>query len=164
MTLVITHANGYLGCFTQEPDGSMRQRALIDTGAEPPTAVDLATIGTRLAHEYGWQLNGTVPVKGKALPKKAKALPVNKRKALRDPDMSGDPRPAERPPLIMDYLARHPNSSIREIIEGLGFEATDLRAGRWSHTFKALIASGEITRRSRESDNYRTQEYALRGS
>lgn len=140
MTLVVTHANGFLGCFTREPDGSMRQRALIDTGEEPPTAVELAELGTVLANQWGWNINGhSLPEAPEPKPKRslpqAKTAPVKQRGYRLDPHSTG-----ERMSMIVDYLRSHPNSTQREVISGLGFDAEDKQLmGRWTHQFKELI-------------------------
>lgn len=155
MTLVVTHAAGFLACFTRNPDGTMKQRALIDTGEEPPTAIELADIGERLSKEYGWVNGVTVPnVRGKvAKPKIAKALP-SKRKYN-----DSDPPTSERMRMIVEYLTKHPNSSLREIIEGLGFTLTVDRNGRWHHQINALTANGTLVI---THDEYgRRRQYAI---
>jgi hypothetical protein len=138
MTLVVTHAAGFLACFTRNADGTMKQRALIDTGEEPPTAIELADIGERLSKEYGW--NGTtVPVAPvKIMKGKTKALPQKRGYNNSDPPVP------ERKTLIVAYLRAHPNSTIPEIISGLAFEPDHIRIGRWTHQFNELMRDGII--------------------
>ena len=155
MTLIVTHTAGFLACFTRNPDGSMKQRALIDTGEEPPTAAELATMGDQFARQYGWIEIQPLPTRNKikALPsssdetrklKDAERQRRNraKKKIERDND---DSLPIEqRKAMIVDYLSTHPDSILPEVLEGLGLEPTMSRRARWHHHFGALVAAGTI--------------------
>lgn len=175
MTLVVTHANGYLGCFTQNPDGTMRQRALIDTGDEPPTAAQLAEIGTTMADQWGWQLSAlpAQPSRKQSATALPKGDPVAELKAVEKRRKSGAPKPkrgydntsdipkADRERLIPEFLASNPYRTAAEIITGLGYEADDKRIARWHHSFIALWEAGRIARRIREGSKTRLNEYYL---
>lgn len=160
MPLIVTHTEGYLACFTKEADGSMRQRALIDTGEQAPTPIVLAELGTKLAAEYGWSFDQPViKAPAKALPaKKAKAIPAkaNGRHVPRpkgpmtvDPEtgrasISADPPIAKRLELIKGYLADHPDQTMTEVIEGVGLESDHARKARWHHQFALLLKMQQI--------------------
>lgn len=157
MTLVVTHTEGFLGCFTTEPDGSLRQRALIDTGTEPHTPLQLAELGTILAEQWGWSLNGYAPVK-KVAPAQKKALPAQQKK----PRAYTQPTETitERYRLIQEYLAEHPDSTLMEILEGVGQPATHVVTARWYHQMKALVSNGTISYRTRSAMGH-PKEYRL---
>lgn len=155
MTLVVTHANGFLGCFTREPDGTMRQRALIDTGEEPPTPETLATMGDALAEQWGWNGRAIPPAReAKALPPADRKTKANGRKPRPGNNYPGgrhpnDPPMAERQTMILAYLRQTPNQSVAEIVAGIGLEPDSGRLSRWHHVFKAMRDAGAIDRRPR---------------
>lgn len=170
MTLVVTHANGFLGCFTRGDDGTMRQRALIDTGPDAPTAVDLAELGERLAREYGWTLAPALPepVKREPLPpalSAAKKRQVEKEAAAerkRRYDAT-DPPTGERCALIKQYLQAHPNSTAIEVIAGLGYDTNRERISRWHHQFGLLVKAKQITMqiRANQPGSGKPNEYRI---
>jgi hypothetical protein len=155
MTLVVTHAAGFLACFTRNPDGTMRQRALIDTGEEPPTALELADIGERLSKEYGWNGQAVAVNPVKAMKAKPKALPQK-----RSYTQSDLPVP-ERKARMLAYLGEHPHSTLKELIEGMGFEADHGRTQRWYFQIRDLLENGDIIRRKGFRGGYKVTEYSV---
>ena len=184
MTLVVTHAQGYLACFTRNPDGSMKQRALIDTGEEPPTALELANTGERFAQEFHWDQEvqpASTRSKVKALSpsttkhairerqKRAQAreqreLQKKQKRTCKTDRDNDDALPIEqRKAMIVDYLRNHPDSTQAEVLEGLGLESTSTRRARWHHHFGALITAGTIVViRERAGVNGNPKEFRLR--
>lgn len=160
MTLVVTHANGFLACFTRADDGSMRQRALIDTGDDPPTAVDLANLGDELARTWNWlpalpastrkpyanAKPAVVPLPPASDPVKRLKDAERKRKDGRGVRSKTDPPPRERPAMVTRFLEANPRSTLAQIIVGLGLKADAARLGRWHHTIVALREAGAIQR------------------
>lgn len=171
MILVITHANEHVACFTAEPDGSVKQQALINTGTDAPTPTELAHLGQRLADEFQWDTNGNG--------RKRKALPPGKRKPgvikqLHDTEQrrngtqrrrgrpydQSDMAPELRGDAVMAYLREHPDSSASEIVSGLGMEPTHQRIGRWHHIFVRLRTNGQILPRE-TNEHGRRVRYSL---
>lgn len=160
-TLVVTHTEGFLGCFTVNPDGSMRQRALIDVGTEPPSPQALAALGMSLAGEYGWQLNGVkpelvehprLPAVKKALKKGVAALPAPAAEAVRNARSLGQKNRKQYPPaavkvaLIVKCLRQYPGSSIGQILERSNQPNDAGHQSNWSHTIKAMLQDGSLYR------------------
>lgn len=170
MPLVVTHTEGFLACFTQEADGSMRQRALIDTGEASHTPSSLADLGVKLAGEYGWTFDAPLPKpvapKPKAVAHKPKALPRTQRpkQIVKHADgtlsSADDPSVADRYALITEYLRVHGEAEMLDVIAGVGLEPTPARAARWHHQFNALLASNVLAYRI-FADNGRTKVYRL---
>lgn len=172
MTLVVTHANGFLGCFTQDEDGTMRQRALIDTGEEPPTAKELAELGNVLAEQWGWMPQALAPT---PTPAPTKALPTSDDsvKAVKDAARkererkrkydATDPPTGDRCRMIVDYLRDHPNSTAIEIVSGCGFSPDRDRVARWHHQFALLLKAKQIASQIRviPNESARPKEYRL---
>lgn len=154
MTLVVTHTEGFLGCFTVNPDGSMRQRALIDTGSQSPTPQALAELGMNLAGQYDWALNGVHPPAVKALSKKPAALPAARK---------GKPEPhsERRASLIVEYLKEHPNSSLKEILQGMGLVGDTGQQSRWHHNMHTLMDAGTVVRARAGKSSSQPFRYSL---
>lgn len=160
--LVVTHAEGFLACFTREADGKIKQRALIDIGEHPPTAAELATMGLELADRFHWT-NGARPI----APPRIRALEGAKRrnpiKRSGKPPRVRNARPeeiAERKERILAYVREHPNSSTNEVLTGVGIDPKDDRArGRWHWHFKQLREAGALREGSR---NYKTTGTPIR--
>lgn len=136
MTLVITHTNGFLGCFTKAADGTMQQRALIDTGEEAPTPMALAELGESMAKQYGWIAPRVVaPIPSKAIAEpRVKARPKGK-------ELVGE----ERNAYIMSFMRGHGSATLREIMESAGTYSHE-SASRWQHNMRALCEQGLIMR------------------
>lgn len=163
MTLVVTHNNGFLGCFTKEADGTMRQRALIDTGDAMATPESLALLADGLDGQWHWTTPAIAPTKRgrpKALPpapadRAPKVVDTAKRKRVKrrgNPYGGGhpaDPLPAERPTMVLAYLNRTPYQTVSEILEGIGLEPTPERNSRWHHVFTHMLKARMIERRPR---------------
>jgi hypothetical protein len=154
MTLVVTHTEGFLGCFTMNPDGSMKQRALIDTGDEHVSPQELAETGLVLAETYGWSfapvVNGVKkaaalkesdPIKAlKAAEKKnGQKKPQQRRQYRQD-----YPKGPEKVSMILACLAEHPGSTLKEVLELMGQPTDGHTCGNWYHTFKSLREEGRI--------------------
>lgn len=107
--------------------------------------------------------------RGMSFPKanpKAKALPTGDSvKRLKDAERKRESRAAEKskrpydqsdPPvperltMIVEYLRTHPDSTIKEIITGLGFVAEQPRIMRWHHHFQALVKAQMIAHEVRK--------------
>jgi len=145
MTLVVTHTEGFLGCFTVNPDGSMRQRALIDTGSQAPTPQELAETGVVLAENYGWQINGVIPAPVK------QALPAQKKKAIplkRGPEPGYHhrkyPSTEQKREMILAYLGEHGPTILTDVLRGIGQPTDQTAISNWYHTFSALFKEGLI--------------------
>lgn len=151
MTLVVTHAQGFLGCFTTEPDGTLKQRALIDTGQPDPTPLDLATLGERMAKEYNWVNGNSVSDGGKpkALPskKQPKEIPAPRKIRFKGKGQSPDGMvPSEREAFILEYLATNGESALSQITRAKGLEPSEAN-GRWHHSMNALQNRGLVVGR-----------------
>jgi len=141
-TLVVTHAAGFLACFTAGPDGSMRQRALIDTGQEPPSPAELAELGSGLASTYGWHPDTTqAPSKPqRAIGRPPKALPAARAKKRKYPPI------AERQPLMLSYLQQHGPSTVREFVEAQGYSWDPRTNATWWTVLESLVKEGLVTK------------------
>lgn len=159
MTLIVTHAAGFLACFTRNLDGTLKQRALIDTGEEPPTATELADIGERFAKQYGWVNGSSIPTPPVA--RVAKAKPARQLPPKRRYDNVSDPPVNERQGMILEFVRHHPRVSIAEIIEGCGFESTETRRGRWRFQIEDFVDSGVFIREDDPAGTRRTKHYSL---
>jgi len=176
MTLVVTHTEGFLGCFTVNADGSMRQRALIDTGPTQVTPQALAELGTSLAEQYDWTLTA-VQTNGhekKAVaaadPIKAlKALPEKKPQKKQKPPSRQNyvhrsyPSAADKRALILECLRVHPEVSLMEALPLMGQPADGAASSNWNHTFKALLTEGTIVR-SGPGNSVEPFRYSLAGA
>lgn len=177
MTFIVTHTQNHLGCFTLNPDGTMTQRALVDTGPQELTPTELATMGLQMASQFGWTLNGSP-----ARPELPEArVPWNKGKKLgpeysevrRQAALKGirastggnspytgthsriahpeDPKPVERKRIIFSYLLEHPDSTVWDIIQSVGLEATHARKTRWMNYLWEMKTAGLVYRSSTQS-------------
>ena len=138
MKLIATYAEGFMACFTESRTG-MKQRALIDVGDKAPTPQELAELAGILCDQWGWENRierSPAQVRKKELPS-TRPQP----RGLRD---NSDLKPAEREPLILKYLAQHPNSNSRAIVEGLGFGSDAKRLARWAFTLATMDKMGTI--------------------
>lgn len=152
----------------------MRQRALIDTGDDPPTAVDLANLGDELARTWNWlpalpastrkpyanAKPAVVPLPPASDPVKRLKDAERKRKA-RGYDNRSDPPARERPAMVTRYLEAHPRSTLAQIVVGLGMEANIGRLGRWQHTIVAMREAGTIAREQLPEGSTRPYVYWL---
>jgi hypothetical protein len=148
MTLVVTHTQGFLGCFTKEPDGTLKQRALIDTGQEAPTPLDLANMGETMARDYKWLNQLPEAAKPKPLPPKpSKAIPAPKHK-FSAPGQSPDGMTvSERKNYILAVLRHHPDGmTTTQLVTGKGLDFREA-SGRWHHQLKDLERAGLIVGR-----------------
>lgn len=151
----------------------MQQRALIDTGEEPPTPQALAELGTGLAVQYGWSLNGVAPINGARVIKERKPaeLAAAERRAKdRERKRKGrgkwtvdrsDPPKEERMGMMIEWVRQHPRSSLPEIVAGCGYVPERNRIGRWTHQIRELVTAGILTSAVREGAHGRLKEYTL---
>lgn len=152
MTLVVTHTEGFLGCFTVEPDGSMKQRALIDTGSQTHSPKELADLGLSMAAEYDWVLTpiaqpGSQVQKEIAQPVKAIKAPEKKHPQKKKPYVHRSyPTATEKVALILECLTFHPGVTLREALALMGQPDDTSSASNWHHSFRALLDQGAITR------------------
>ena len=162
--LVVTHAESHLACFTQEPDGTLKQRALLDVGPFAPSATELATIGTEMAKRFGWMPNGTrerLSLDGppiRALERAKQRNPIKKSPQVnkgRSRNASAEEM-QQRREAVVAYIKDHPNATVTETLTGLGLNARDQKVrGRWFWVFRYLRDEGMIVEafRSRQSNS-----------
>jgi hypothetical protein len=142
-TLVITHAEGFLACFTQDDNGTMKQRALLDVGDNVPTAAELAKMGSAFADQFHW-LNGAQsdapPIR--ALPAKQKAHATKRSRAYQTTDATEVAR--IRADVIL-WLASHPDSVAMEIAKGVGIPTDDNKAmHRFYWYLRTMLLANQI--------------------
>jgi hypothetical protein len=158
--LVATYTEGFFAVFTENRTG-MQQRALIDIGDKVPTPKEMAELAGTLSDHWGWEKQIQPPTA-----KPAKAIANNKPREYTSPKATGEPVGEYRHQLILDYLAKHPESDQREILKGLGFEDTHARLARWHHAFAALMKANRIVGKTVSAQNqrggiYRRNLYSL---
>jgi len=135
--LVATYAEGFFAVFTESRSG-MQQRALIDIGDKVPTPKEMAELAGTLSDHWGWDKQ-IQPATAK--PVRAIAHPTSK--PIRDRDIPVK----ERKTRIVGYLATHPESGIRQIVTGLGFNPSEKLVGRWGFTLTTMVQANLIIRR-----------------
>lgn len=154
MTFVVTYTEGHLGCFTVNADGSLIQHALIDVGQTNQTPQQLVKTAMAMSNTYGW--NGFAPIRPQ--PQSSAPKPMKRRGKGRRQTLGilqpNEPEASEREQLILDYLRTNPESTLANVIEGLGLVPEERITGRWHHYIKRLHDAGTITSNSSQRPYY----------
>ena len=155
MKLIATYVEGFAACFTESRTG-MKQRALIDIGDTPPTPQELADLASILSDQWGW-MNRLEHPAGSV--RKGELTSVPREKRTREKEIST----GERRTLILQYLAQHPDSGTRAIVEGLGYQPDEKRIARWAFTLATMDKAGAIISRKVREGMVNRHLYSING-